>query len=281
MRTDVLKPALMLLALLVTSGAGARFVDAPTRTNFARLELHKGKAPAPVGIEPVVSQVTDPLSAEGKEIDLQIAAAKDWPEIDAAQDAFSNWYGKVSGERQTRNDPGYLRQREESITGELARTKKIRMEKDAKVCQDVVIIEVEIKFTKAPSGPAQEAITVAWNKQFAPSVLNEIALELKKCWEWQGKVSGIFSTKGLEYDLGLEVVFRPRPEGQTSLVTYDMTILQELGQGFNQPQGRCQFKPTGQMTVVQPIRFSVDFEDFTDGKLSYFGLGSSVINTTY
>ena len=193
MRTDVLKAALMLLALLVTSGAGARFVDAPTRTNFARLELHKGKAPAPVGIEPVVSQVTDPLSAEGKEIDLQIAAAKDWPEIDAAQDAFSNWYGKVSGERQTRNDPGYLRQREESMTGELARTKKIRMEKDAKVCQDVVIIEVEIKFTKAPSGPAHEAITVAWNKQFAASVLNEIALELKKCWEWQGKVSGIFS----------------------------------------------------------------------------------------
>lgn len=282
MRIRVFQQMLMvLLGFLVTSGAGARFVDAPTRTNVARLEPHKSTSHAPVGIEPMVSQVTDPLSAEGKEIDLQIAAAKDWPGIDAAQDAFSNWYSKVSQERQRRNDPGYLRQREESMTSELARTKKIRMEKDVKVCRDAVLIEVEIKFTKAPSGPAQEAITVAWNKQFAPSVLNDIALELKKCWEWRGRVSGMFSAKGLEYDLAFEVVFRPGPEVLTSLVTYDMTILQELGQGFNQPQGRCPFKPTGQTTVIQSIRFIVDFKDFTNEKLSYFGLGSSVINTTY
>ncbi len=282
MRIRVFQQMLMvLLGFLVMSGAGARFVDAPTRVSFARLESYKGKSHASVGIEPVVSQVTDPLSAEGKEIDLQSAAAKDWPEIDGAEDAFSNWYGKVSQERQRRNDPGYLRQREESITGELARTKKIRMEKDAKVCRDAVLIEVEIKFTKAPSGPAQEAITVAWNKQFAASVLNEIALELKKCWEWRGKVSGMVSVKGLEYDLAFEVVFRPGPEVLNSLVTYDMTILQEIGPGFNQPQGRCLFKPTGQTTVVQSIRFIVDFKDFTDEKLSYFGLGSSVINTTF
>ena len=281
MRTDVLKPALMVLALLVTSGSEARFVDAPARTNFAGLEPHKATSHAPVGIEPVVAQVTDPLSAEGKEIDLQVAAAKDWSDMYKAEDAFAKWYGNVSQERLKRNDPGYLRQREESIAGELARTKKIIFERDAKICRLAGNIEDEIGFLQAPVVQKHVFIAVAWNKQFAPSFLKDIALELKKCWEWQGKVSGIFSAKGLEYDLALEVVFRPASNDQTSVVAYNMTILQELGQGFNQPKGRCQFKPTGQMTVVQPIRFIVDFKDFNDGKLSYFGLGSSVINTTY
>jgi hypothetical protein len=211
MRTDVLKPALMLLALLVTSGSEARFVDEPTRTNFAGLEPHKTTSHAPVGIEPVVAQVTDPLSAEGKEIDLQVAAAKDWSDMYKAEDAFAKWYGNVSQERLKRNDPGYLRQREESIAGELARTKKIIFERDAKICRLAGNIEDEIGFIQAPVVQKHVFIAVAWNKQFAPSVLKDIALELKNAGNGKEKSVESFQQRTLSTTLLSRLSFVQHP----------------------------------------------------------------------
>jgi hypothetical protein len=274
MRTRVFQQMLILvLGFLVTSGAGARVADAPT--GAPQLELHRAAS----WLE--VAQTTDPLSAEGERLDLQSAAATDWGDIVEAQYFFAKWQEKVLQERQKRNDPEYLKPREESITVELAQTKKIRMEKDVKVCRKVGSIEFEIKAIKAPFGPSEVAITAAWNKQFAPSVLKDIAFALNKCWEWQGKVSSIFIKDGVEINIDLNVVFRPVREGQSSVVIYNMTVLEELGLGFTQPSKGCQSKLLGQTTIIQGVKLGVDFENFADGKLSYFGIGSSTVNTSY
>jgi hypothetical protein len=274
MRTRKFQQMLILvLALLVSSGAGARVADDPkSPTKFELIRAESSRE---------VAQTADPLVVEGEKIDLQSAAATDWSDIAEAQYFFDNWLRKVFQERQKRNDPEYLKQREESISGELARTKKIRMEKDAKICRKVESIEFGIKAIKIPIAISEVAITVAWNKQFASSVLKDIAFALNKCWEWQGKVSSLVSKDGVEINIELNVVFRPVREVQSSVVIYNMTILDELGLGFTQPSKGCQSKLLGQTTTPQGVILYVNFENFDAGKLSYFSIGSSTVNTSY
>jgi hypothetical protein len=214
-----------------------------------------------------------PIYLEGFRIEWASAVATDWEEIIDARSDFATWLEKVLKERERLALPEFLKAREEAIAAELALSLKVRMEKDAKACEHIELIEKEISWLKKPKTPAQQSIQRAWNKQF-PNALKDIQNALYQCWEWKGTAKGFLGKEGVLYfDTTVELIFRPQvnPAPSSSVVDYTAKVLRHDSSVISTG---CSARISNYV-VVEPIHFQVDFTNASEGRLSYTANGSS------
>ena len=227
-----------------------------------------------------LTELVPSLDAEGRQAELDSAVATSWEEIVTAEGDFEKWLDKVLEERKKRNDPDFLKAREEAITAALSLSAKVRMEVDVKVCKDPDLIELYIYFKlKHPGTPSQQSIQRAWNKQFAPSVLENIQKALNQCWEWKGTARGSFDLSGVKGNITLEVLFRPKSNAdvQHSIIEYTVEVLSSK----LTYSGPCTIKISEPTTDPNLVKFFVDFKNASENRLSYLGLSFSSFDVIY
>jgi hypothetical protein len=231
-----------------------------------------------------LAPLVHPLDAEGKRIELNSLEATEWIEIITAEEDFGTWLDKVLEERKKRNDPEFHKSLEEAIARLLAEALKTRMETDVKVCKDPDLIKYYIYvYLKRLGSPAQQSIQRAWNKQF-PNALKDIETALYQCWEWRGIARGTvdLGPAHIKYDVTLEVIFHPHPNPAlpSSWVEYTIEVISAKTSVSN--QSPCSITVGGLIMGPDDVKFLVDFEHDLDNesRLSYFGLGKGVIEST-
>lgn len=208
------------------------------------------------------------LSRVGLNIELTIAGGADWLTIYTTETSFKAWLEKVAKERQTKNDPSFLKGLEERIWAELLATLKIRLELDAENCVDIDYVNQHIELLQSQlTDPFNQALQGRFTQAYGSGLLEELAQKLNKCWIWTGAATSTISDP-LNASLSVEVIWTPQ-QVLGNIIDYSPTVT-IIASSLSTS---CPTTLNSTNNLDDSTNLLVDYANAKDKRLSYFGTG--------